>query len=363
MNTRIARIMLLLAIFQPFLSPILHGQYIFTITDLGTLGGTTSSATGISLWGQVVGTSTNSFGESRAFVYWNGVMTDLGTLGGHFSSATAINNVGQVVGYATTSSGDSHAFLFQGSTMTDLGTLGGSSSQANAINNYGQIVGSAALANGQTRAFVYYHGAMTDLGALGAGAQSSVATGINNNGEIIGNSDKGPPTAFLGNFPFVFTNGQMSVLSGFANDTADAEYGVAAVNNSGQTVGGGSFSSLEEASSAFIDTAGNVTLFDLPQAFPELPGPYAYAYAINDFGLAVGDTYSNTYRNGAYQAMIYYQGLTADINSLVNLTGTNFVNLDHAYGISNTGQIVGSGTTKDGSSHAYLLTLIPAPSP
>jgi probable HAF family extracellular repeat protein len=341
----------------------LPAEYLFTVTDLGTLGGTTSSATGINAWGQVVGTSTTSYGVSRAFVYWHGVMIDLGTLGGDYSSATAINNVGQIVGVATTSTGDQHAFLFQGSTMTDLGTLGGNTSQANAINDHGQIVGSSTLANGQTRAFLYDHGAMTNLGALGDGAQSSIASGINNNGEIIGNSDNGPPAPFVGNFPFAFTNGQMSVLSGFESYTADAEYGVTAINNSGQTVGGGRFSSLEEASSGFIDTAGNVTLFGLPQADPSSPGPYAYAYAINDYGMAVGETYSNTYRNGAYQAMIYYQGLTGDLNVFVNLAGTDFTNLDHAYGINIAGQIVGSGLTKDGSSHAYLLTPIPAPSP
>jgi probable HAF family extracellular repeat protein len=152
----------------------LHAEYLFTVTDLGTLGGTTSLATGINAWGQVVGTSTTSYGVSRAFVYWHGVMIDLGTLGGDYSSATAINNVGQVIGVATTSTGDQHAFLFQGSTMTDLGTLGGNTSQANAINDHGQIVGSSTLANGQTRAFLYDHGAMTNLGALGEGRSEGV---------------------------------------------------------------------------------------------------------------------------------------------------------------------------------------------
>jgi len=361
MKTRLARIILLLAISQPFLSAVSYAKYLFTITDLGTLGGKTSSASGISAWGQVVGTSTTSYGVSRAFVYWHGIMTDLGTLGGDYSSATAINNAGQVVGVAAISTGDQHAFLFQGSTMTDLGTLGGTSSQANAINNYGQVVGSSTLANGQTRAFLYDHGAMTNLGALDPSAYFSFANGINDQGEIVGTSDRGQ--AYLNaSAAVIFSNGQISIISSLSAEI-DALYEPTAVNSSGQIAGGGRFSSLEEASSAFIDTADTVTLFSLPQPSTASYGPFASAYAINDAGVVVGDTYSSYYPQSPYRAMIYFQGVTALLSIFVNLTDTNFVNLDHAYGINNADQIVGSGTMKDGSSHAFLLTLIPAPSP
>jgi probable HAF family extracellular repeat protein len=51
-------------------------------------------------------------------------MTDLGTLGGTTSAANGLNAVGQVVGLSATTSGDQHAFLYSGGIMTDLGTLG-----------------------------------------------------------------------------------------------------------------------------------------------------------------------------------------------------------------------------------------------
>src|SRR5206468_1431193 len=39
--------------------------------------------------------------------------------------------------------------------VTDMGTLGGASSIATAINNYGQVTGQSTAANGQTHAFFY----------------------------------------------------------------------------------------------------------------------------------------------------------------------------------------------------------------
>ena len=94
--------------------------------------------------------------NNRAFVWDNGTMTDLGTLGGSTSSASSarsINDLGQVVGSAYLP-GDamSHTFLvtpqggawFQDSDldgrndfMIDLGTF-----FAADINNAGQVVGS-----------------------------------------------------------------------------------------------------------------------------------------------------------------------------------------------------------------------------
>src|SRR6266545_1319999 len=54
-------------------------------------------------------------------------VTDIGTLGGTFTQAFRINEAGQVIGGSTTSSGDLHAFLWtQERGMIDLGTLAGS---------------------------------------------------------------------------------------------------------------------------------------------------------------------------------------------------------------------------------------------
>ena len=85
-------------------------------------------------------------------------MQDLGTLGGSYSSAYGINNASQIVGSSTTA-GDtaSHAFLYQNGAIYDLNTLipagtGWVLESASAINDFGQIAGTGTL-NGVYSAF------------------------------------------------------------------------------------------------------------------------------------------------------------------------------------------------------------------
>ena len=113
----------------------------------------------------------------------------LGTLGGSSSQATGVNNVGEVVGFASLSSGYQHAFLESGGVMTDLGTLGGGSSFAYGVNDSGEIVGYSWLANGGQSAFLYDDGAMFDLNSLipgNSGWDLLQAYGINDSGQITG---------------------------------------------------------------------------------------------------------------------------------------------------------------------------------
>lgn len=132
--------------------------------DLGLLGGTTTAiatqgrnavAYAINDAGQIVGQSTYNgapnYYDTHAFLTTAaGPMKDLGTLGGSFSSASGINASGQIVGSASTT-GDAadDGFVYSGGTMYDLNNLinpGTASWQivsANAINDSGQIAATA----------------------------------------------------------------------------------------------------------------------------------------------------------------------------------------------------------------------------
>jgi probable HAF family extracellular repeat protein len=61
-----------------------RAQSRYTISDLGTLGGKTSLATGVNNRGEVIGSADlpGNTGSFHAFIYKLGKMEDLGTLGG-----------------------------------------------------------------------------------------------------------------------------------------------------------------------------------------------------------------------------------------------------------------------------------------
>ncbi len=127
-------------------------------------------------------------------------VTDLGTLGGTQTVALAINNAGQIIGKARNVSDRDRAVLFENGTVRDLGTLGGNASVALDINNQGDIVGSAETSAGISVPFLYRANLMENLGFTGAGE----AVGINDRGDIVG--------ASTGGVGFAIVNGVKSDL-------------------------------------------------------------------------------------------------------------------------------------------------------
>jgi len=172
------------------------------LTDLGTLGGSSSAALGINSAGTIVGWADTASGSPHAFGYSAGVMTDLGALEvGGSSYASDINDQGVAVGWASLGRNE-RAFVYSAGRMIALGTLGGANSVANAINLEGVIVGSATSRNGKTHAFVCQEGRMTDLAPYLAPmgiTGDSEALGVNDLGDIVGSGEDsaGQRHAFL----------------------------------------------------------------------------------------------------------------------------------------------------------------------
>lgn len=128
-----------------------------TVTDLGTLGGTSSMAYGISNSGIIVGQAMNAAGNWHAFrtaplSTITPATDDLGTLGGRQSYAFGVNDNGQVIGYSDLSGGGDHAFFYNGSTLQDTGI--GVQSYGYGINATGQFVGYASDAQRHAHAFL-----------------------------------------------------------------------------------------------------------------------------------------------------------------------------------------------------------------
>jgi probable HAF family extracellular repeat protein len=129
-------------------------------------------------------------------------VTDLGTLGGSTSFGNDINASGQVTGYSYLAGDQAfHAFLWDPATgMRDLGTLGGSNSYGNDINARGQVTGYNDIANGH--AFLWDPATgmldLNDLVAPRSGWRLGLASGINDAGQIVGSGTNGSQShAFL----------------------------------------------------------------------------------------------------------------------------------------------------------------------
>jgi probable HAF family extracellular repeat protein len=124
--------------------------------DLGTLGGTDSSAAALNDANQVAGEADLGAGQRHAY-RWSPAqgMVDLGTLGGPTSAAGAINAAGWVAGTASMADGHVLATLWRDTAPLSLGTLGGTDSAATVVNAAGQVGGRANVADGTAHAFLW----------------------------------------------------------------------------------------------------------------------------------------------------------------------------------------------------------------
>lgn len=237
----------------------------------------TNSIADINATGQVA--FTEIFGDPpqvRAVFYDGRTRQDIGTLGGANTTHTALNDAGQVTGISETREGIAQAYRWSRSTgMINLAAPGTAFSISTDINNRGWVTGIAGFPSGRHAFRWAPQTGMVDLGSL---QTDSVGWALNAAGTVVGSTQTGesgpgqavrwPATTPIGITPFVTAN---SVASD--------------INNAGQVVGTAALDSTLALRPFFWSAqSGAVDL--------GIPGPdQARGEQINEKGLVIGNQY------------------------------------------------------------------------
>ena len=281
--------------------------------------------------------------QQQAAKFPHYTVTDLGTLGGTFSQAFSINNHGSVVGFATLQ-GDTalHAFLWRKGVMSDLGTLGGPLSQASTVNERDEVVGYSETSIPDPLGenfcgdylvclpFVWRVGVMTPLRTLGG--INAVGVSINGRGEVIGNAENSThdptcvPPQVLQIKPVIWHKATVEELPTFPGDPD----GIAAsINDAGEAT-------LPTGNCAFLGPpSGHDSLFrhGTLTDFGNFEGHPIAANGINNRGQVVGVTVG---LGGAeIEAVLWQDGVASGLGFLPG----DIVSIASA--INNNGQVTG----------------------
>ena len=312
----------------------------YALTDIGTLGGTYSSAYGLNDAGQVVGNAFVSGPDfnARPFLWSGGVMQALPSGNADTPSGTAadINNGGLVVGSVTTNpagySGPAEWTSNGLSQLPSLNSIGPGG--VSRVNDAGVAVGSAfSDSDSDNHATEWLTGRISDLGTLGG--SYSGASDINSSGTITGTSSGADGTYSA----FIYRAGTMTALPrpswatwchGGAIDDAGTVYGAC--------VGGGHLHVVTWSAGTMTD--GGIV--------PDATG--GDIQAANARGQAVGSVSTTT---GLSVAILFANGKIYNLNDLIP-SGSGW-KLERANDINAAGVIVGDGENPAGQSHGFVL--------
>ena len=359
----------------------------YTITDLGTLGGTYSYGYGINAAGEVAGGAATRFqtgGVSQtAFLWYQGNMTNLGTLGGPNSSASGPNASGEAAISSETFMTDplGEDFCEFGTHLQCLGAIWkdwvwtplpnlGAGLNANPfdLNNRGEVVGFAengahdmtCLAGGTPFQVVRFEaviwGPDHKIRELLPLKDDTVgfAFGTNDRGQVVGASglcsNTSIPPAPSAPHAVLWNAGGSAIDLGNLGGTNNVAN---SINNRGDVVGT-ALSAKDGTIHAFLWTE-DTGMQDLG-AFPGAVATVApCCKTINDAGEVVGFAIDGM---GNFTALVWQNKVPVDLNTLVPAGSPWY--LQNACSINDAGEIAGQGLI-NGEVHAFLATPIHHP--
>lgn len=240
------------------------------------------------------------------------------------TDAYGINDAGQIVGrYLQQGAPGPQGFLLSGGSYTTLNDprVSQYSTIATGINASGQIVGVSGGAG-----FLYSQGTYTWFGS-GPQQGATFMGGINDTGQIVGSSDSfvfvhnGTIVSPVGGF--LYSNGSSTDINDPSAISAPGQgtY-VRGINNAGQIVG---YYNSTSGDHGFLYNGGTYTTLDYPLGAPR----GTYATGINNFGQIVGYYIDNS---GGAHGFIDTGGVYTTIDNPLGAAGT-FV-----YGINDFGR-------------------------
>lgn len=293
--------------------------------------------------GIVVGSWFDSFsGQFRAFWY-DGVKHDIGP-----GRAVAISDSGFIAGY------DATAWRYSIATgvKTSIPTLGGLTATAAGINELGEVTGQSDRASGPDHAYLFdANGVVHDLGSLSL--DYSKAYDVNSAGVVVGEYLGGS----LGDqwaVPFLYDSAAaapvMTQLSGsYVSGSAWA------INDLGHVAGwrsfvddswGDTFIHFGTSMSILLDVPGKA--HSIPTDINELDEVCGYAFGEWIYTQCCGSLWSN-----AIQVACHWDG--AQMRRLDDLVHAGLGwSLKRATGLNDAGWIVGDGV-RNGNSRPFLL--------
>jgi probable HAF family extracellular repeat protein len=228
--------------------------------------------------------------------------------GANNSQANAISGLHHACGYSVLSDGTARATFWHDGTVEDLGN-----GYANALNSHDQIVGYVSQPDLTSHATLWDHGVVSDI-LTPVGYDSSIATGINDSGEVVGVAFSSQNLSHQAGFRWTSQTG-IQLIDGAASASGE--------NSSGDIAG----TSLALRATIFTATGTTIDLGTL--------GDFSIAIAVNDQGHAVG--YSPLQVGGLVHAF-FYNGTMQDLGTLQAGSNTLAVSLndsDLVIGVSN----------------------------